>query len=161
MKRILLLIMMIGFLFIIAACSNNDDSNEFDATPYLGEAFQRLTNHEQVRIGPKSAKWIYTETSDSELAVLHLFVNFTRQSEGDYYAMMTIYVNHLEETLVDVFIDRVYNDELQLTISSAQSYQNMYQSMLSQVEAYANSVVQTGDITDTMIENAMRGVTTP
>lgn len=154
MKKIFSLQMIFTLLFLMGCARANERS--FDPAPYLGQAFQALAAYEQTSIEVLSGRYIYVEEKEaSELAVMYLFVSFKHQNDnGPFYAMVTIYVNPKEKTYVDSFIDRVFNDELNLTISSAQSYENMYQAMLLQAESFPDSEVYLGDLTAELIQKA-------
>lgn len=161
MQRFFLLLMACIMSLTLIAC-NEDGSldGDFDPTPYLAEAFQLLTNYEEVIITPQSARWIYAD-DDSNLGILYLFTAFGRSdSSSTFYAMTTIYVNKDSQSLEAAFIDRIYYDELGATISSAQGYQDLYDNMLSQTRE--NSFyVEVGIISNDVISAAMQEVTGP
>lgn len=75
--------------------------------------------------------------------------------------MVTIYLNPINETFTAAFIDRMYNDELGLSISSAQSFENLYQVMYEQASSFPDSELYTDDISSSLIQSAMQGVHSP
>lgn len=108
-------------------------------------------------IQTSASRYIYAEEEGSDLAVLFLFVTFTRSDEvPDKYAMITVYVNPQNETLVNAFIDRIYYDELNATQTSLQNFQHLYTAQLAQAEAFANHSVTTSDIESSVIQAAMQ-----
>jgi hypothetical protein len=157
---------MLGFICIsllLVACDDQGElKDDFDPTPYLAEAFQSLTNYEQVLISPQTAKWIYSEETGENLSVLFLFTSFGRTGEsGTFYAMMTIYLNKAEESVEASFIDRIYYDELGASQTSAQGYQSLYNGILEQRQAASNATVELGDLTFEVISSAMQSVSYP
>ncbi len=163
LRKFLIIISLFVSSFVLVACDENGELDEnFDPTPYLGEAFQKVANHEGVMISPQSAKWIYADDDASNLSILYLFTAFGRSgSEGTFYAMVTIYVNKDTESLEAAFIDRIYYDELGASKSSAQGYQELYVNMLAQVKAIEDRLVEEGVFTSDVILSAMQFVTAP
>lgn len=162
-RKIRLLFILIVTSLLLVAC--NDDGelrDDFDPTPYLGEAFQQVTNYEGVMISPQSAKWIYADDETSDLSILYLFTSFGRNGATEtFYAMVTIYINKETESLEASFIDRIYYDELGATKSSAQGYKDLYDSMLAQMNEVEGRLVEEGVFSSTVIAAAMQNVTGP
>jgi hypothetical protein len=163
LRKFLIILSIFVTSLVLVACDENGELDEnFDPTPYLGEAFQRVANYEGVMIAPQSAKWIYADDDTSNLSILYLFTAFGRSgSTGTFYAMVTIYVNKDTESLEAAFIDRIYYDELGASQSSAQAYQILYVNMLAQMQAIENRLVEEGVFTSEVIASAMQYVTAP
>lgn len=161
MNHIFRLGFMLFVTLLLASCAQTERRG-FDPAPYLGEAFQRLTSYEQITIEPTQARYIYAEEEGADLAVLFLFVTFTRADDAALkYAMITVYVNPQDETLVNAFIDRIFYDELRADISSAQGFQTLYEAQLVLAEAFPNTTLTIAELTAEVIERAMQGVRAP
>jgi hypothetical protein len=147
---------------LLFACSTSDPVPDFDPKPYLTEAYQSLTAYESKPITPFASKWIYTYEENESLSVFHLFVEFTIPADQrNKYAILTIYIDRDSKTLVNSFIDRMYNDELEATVSSLSSYNTFYQTVLNDMRSVEAHIVLTGVITLEDIQSAMANVQAP
>jgi hypothetical protein len=161
-KKLLYIFIVLVLLPLLIACNGDEVDDTFDPTPYLTQAYQSLANYESKPITPFASKWIYTYTEDESLSVFHLFVEFNiPNDERIKYAVITIYIDRDTESLVNSFIDRMFSDELESTVSSLQSYNTFYTTVLGDMQSVETHIVTVGNIETSDIQKAMQGVTVP